>query len=65
MKFKFGVEMPFCPFFKEIQGSLPYIYASERCNKYVCEEVLRDAHDKRITTIKTREAYALSAKIGS
>jgi hypothetical protein len=38
------------------------MYASVRCNKCVCEHVLRDAHDKGITIIKIGETYALSAK---
>jgi hypothetical protein len=30
----------------------------------MCEQVIRDAHDKRFTKIKPRETYILSAKIG-
>jgi hypothetical protein len=30
--------------------------------KGVCEQVIRDAHDTRFTTIKSREAYVLSVK---
>jgi hypothetical protein len=40
------------------------MYASERCNKSMCEQVIRDAHDKRITSIKAGETYALSIKTG-
>jgi hypothetical protein len=54
--------MTFCTFSKEIQESSPYIDASDRCNKCVCEHVLHDAHDKRFTIIKIGEIYALSAK---
>jgi hypothetical protein len=50
--------------FQENQEELPYIYASEWCNKCVCEHVLHDAHDKIFTTIKAREAYVLFAKTG-
>jgi hypothetical protein len=56
--------MLFYTFFKELQESSPYIYASERCNISVCVHVLRDILDKRFTTIKSREAYVLSAKTG-
>jgi hypothetical protein len=30
----------------------------------VCEQVIRDTHDKRFKKIKAREIYALSGKIG-
>jgi hypothetical protein len=34
------------------------MYAFERCNKYVCEHMLHDAYDNRITTNK-QEKYML------
>jgi hypothetical protein len=40
------------------------MYASEVCNKSVCEHELRDAHNSRITTNKIGEIYAKSVKIG-
>jgi hypothetical protein len=35
MEFKFGLEIPFCTLFKEIQKSSIYIYASDKCNNFV------------------------------
>jgi hypothetical protein len=57
--------MSFCTFFKKIQESTPRdIYASVECNKSECEHIITNAYDKRITTIKAKEAYVLSTKIG-
>jgi hypothetical protein len=36
MEFKFGLEISFCTLFKEIQESSAYIYASDKCNNFVC-----------------------------
>jgi hypothetical protein len=36
MEFNFGLEMPFCTPFKEIQESPAYIYASDKCNNFGC-----------------------------
>jgi hypothetical protein len=44
---QFCPKIPFCSFFKEIQESFPYMYASVGCNKSVCEHVVCDAYDKR------------------
>jgi hypothetical protein len=54
--------MSFCKFCKEIQESSPYMYAFERCNNNVCEQVLHDVYDKRFTKIKAGETYDLSVK---
>jgi hypothetical protein len=35
-----------------------------RCASKVCEQVIRDAYDKRFTKIKVGETYALSVKTG-
>jgi hypothetical protein len=64
MELKVGLKMPFCTFCKEIQESSPYMYAFERCNNNVCEQVLRDAYNKRLMKIKAGETYALSVKTG-
>jgi hypothetical protein len=48
--------------FQENPIELPYIYASERCNKNVCEQVIHYAYDKSFTKIKARETYVLSTK---
>jgi hypothetical protein len=42
--------VPFCTFFKKIQESSTYSYASVGYNKSVYEHVISDAHDKRFTT---------------
>jgi hypothetical protein len=38
------------------------MYAFERCNNNVCEQVLCNAYDKRSMKIKPGEIYALSTK---
>ncbi len=61
---QFWPKVPFSAFFKKIQESSPYSYASVGCNKSVCEHVKSDAHDKRFTTNNWKESYVLSAKTG-
>jgi hypothetical protein len=47
----FGLKCHFAHFFKKIQERSPYIYAFVGCNKSVCDQVICDAYDKRITEV--------------
>jgi hypothetical protein len=57
--------MPFCTHFKEIQESSPYIYASDKCNNFVCVNIYYVMHmTGGSQRLKFRETYAKSAKTG-
>jgi hypothetical protein len=59
------LEMPFCTLFKEIQDSSPYIYASEKCNNFVCVNMYDVMHMIGGShQLKFGETYGMSAKIG-
>jgi hypothetical protein len=61
MKFKFGLKMPFYTFFKEIQESSSYIYASDKFNDFVCVNIYYVMHMiKESQEIKFGETYAKS-----
>jgi hypothetical protein len=65
MKFKFGLKMSFYTFFKEIQESSSYIYASDKFNDFVCVNIYYVIHmTGGSQQIKFGETYAKSAKIG-
>jgi hypothetical protein len=64
MEFKFVLEIPFCTFFKEIQQSSPYIYASNKCNNFMCVNMYYVMHmTVGSHQLKFGETYAKSAKI--
>jgi hypothetical protein len=64
MEFKFGLEMPFYTLFKEIQESSPSIYASDKCNNFVCVNMHYMMHMTGWSEQKKfRETYAKSVKI--
>jgi hypothetical protein len=65
MEFKFGLEMPFCTPFKEIEESSPYIYTSDNCNNFVCVNRYYVMHmTGRSQQLKFGETYAKSGKTG-
>jgi hypothetical protein len=56
--------MLFCTPFKEIQESSPYIYASNKCNNFVCVNMYYVMHmTGGSQQLKFRETYAKSTKI--
>jgi hypothetical protein len=57
--------MPFCTLFKENQESSPYIYASDKCNNFMCVNMHYAMHmTGGLQQIKFGETYVKSAKIG-
>jgi hypothetical protein len=63
MEFKFGLEMPFCTFYKETQESSPYIYASDKYNNFVCVNMYYVMHmTGGSQQIKFGGTYAKSVK---
>jgi hypothetical protein len=65
MEFKFGLEIPFCTLFKKIQESSTYIYASDKCNNFMCLNMQYVMHMiGGSQQLKFKETYAKSVKIG-
>jgi hypothetical protein len=57
--------MPFNTLFKEIQESSPYIYASDKCNNFVCVNKYYVMHMiGGSEQLKFGETYAKSTKTG-
>jgi hypothetical protein len=66
MEFKFGLEIPFYTLFKKIQESSSYIYASVKCNNFVCVNMYYVIHmTGGSQQLKFGETYAKSANTGS
>jgi hypothetical protein len=64
MEFNFGLKMLFCTFFRKIKRTPLFVCIQYEQPMCVSEYVLRDAHDRRITTNKIVQTYTESAKIG-
>jgi hypothetical protein len=56
-------QMSFCTIFKEKPREPPICMHPRGATISVCEHVLRDAYDKKITIIKVGETYVMSIKI--
>jgi hypothetical protein len=61
MEFNFGLKCPFTRFSRKTKRA-PTLCMDPWGATSVCEHIIGDAYDKRITIIKTRETYVLSAK---
>jgi hypothetical protein len=52
MEFNFGLEMPFYTFLKKFKRAHLISMHLISATIFVCEHIIYDAHDRRITTIK-------------